>query len=87
MLNYCVLCYRVEVIMAIVDVVKYNGNPNIMAWKYPNEELRTWTQVIVNETQEEEKQTKVVKCKECGAKNTIVIGETKECEYCGSLLQ
>lgn len=38
--------------MAIVEVVKYNGMPNIMAWKYPNEELGTWTQVIVNETQE-----------------------------------
>lgn len=38
--------------MAIVEVVKYNGIPNIMAWKYPNEELGTWTQVIVNETQE-----------------------------------
>lgn len=38
--------------MAIVDVVKYNGKPNAMAWKYPSEELGTWTQVIVNETQE-----------------------------------
>lgn len=38
--------------MAIVDVIKYGGEPNIMAWKYPNEELGTWTQVIVNETQE-----------------------------------
>lgn len=38
--------------MAIVEVVKYNGNPNVMAWKYPSEELGTWTQVIVNETQE-----------------------------------
>ena len=38
--------------MAIVEVVKYTGMPNIMAWKYPNEELGTWTQVIVNETQE-----------------------------------
>ena len=38
--------------MAIVEVVKYIGMPNIMAWKYPNEELGTWTQVIVNETQE-----------------------------------
>lgn len=38
--------------MAIVEVVKYNGKPNIMAWKYPSEELGTWTQVIVNETQE-----------------------------------
>lgn len=38
--------------MPIVEVVKYTGMPNIMAWKYPNEELGTWTQVIVNETQE-----------------------------------
>lgn len=38
--------------MAIVEVVKYNGKPNVMAWKYPSEELGTWTQVIVNETQE-----------------------------------
>lgn len=38
--------------MAIVEVIKYNGKPNTMAWKYPSEELGTWTQVIVNETQE-----------------------------------
>lgn len=38
--------------MAIVEVVKYNGKPNILAWKYPSEEIGTWTQVIVNETQE-----------------------------------
>lgn len=38
--------------MAIVEVVKYSGKPNIMAWKYPNQELGTWTQVIVNESQE-----------------------------------
>ena len=34
-----------------------------------------------------EKETKVIKCKECGAKNTIVVGEHKECEYCGTILQ
>ena len=33
------------------------------------------------------KPTKVVKCPECGAKNTVIIGTTKECEYCGTLLQ
>lgn len=38
--------------MAIVEVVKYNGSPDIFAWKYPNEELGTWTQLIVNESQE-----------------------------------
>ncbi len=38
--------------MAIVEVVKYNGKPDVLAWKYPNEELGTWTQLIVNESQE-----------------------------------
>jgi membrane protease subunit (stomatin/prohibitin family) len=38
--------------MAIVDVVKYNGSLDVFAWKYPSEELGTWTQLIVNESQE-----------------------------------
>jgi len=38
--------------MAIVEVVKYNGTPNVFAWKFPSEELGTWTQLIVNESQE-----------------------------------
>lgn len=38
--------------MAIVEVVKYDQNPDVFAWKYPNSELGTWTQLIVNETQE-----------------------------------
>lgn len=38
--------------MAIVEVVKYNGNPDVFAWKFPSEELGTWTQLIVNESQE-----------------------------------
>lgn len=38
--------------MAIIDLVKWNGNPNLLAWKFPSEELSTWTQLIVNETQE-----------------------------------
>ena len=38
--------------MAIVEVVKYEGKPNVMAWKYPKQDLTTGTQVIVNETQE-----------------------------------
>lgn len=38
--------------LAIVEVVKYNGTPDVFAWKYPNEELGTWTQLIVNESQE-----------------------------------
>lgn len=38
--------------MAIVEVISYNGNPEVFAWKYPNNELGTWTQLIVNESQE-----------------------------------
>lgn len=38
--------------MAIVEVIKYNGGPEVFAWKYPNEELGTWSQLIVNESQE-----------------------------------
>lgn len=38
--------------MAVVEVVTYMGKPDVMAWKYPNTELGTWTQVIVNESQE-----------------------------------
>lgn len=38
--------------MTIVEVVKYNGGPDVFAWKYPSEELGTWTQLIVNESQE-----------------------------------
>lgn len=38
--------------MAIIDVIKYDGSPDVFAWKHPNSELGTWTQLIVNETQE-----------------------------------
>ena len=38
--------------MALFEVVKYDGEPGVFAWKYPNEELGTWTQLIVNESQE-----------------------------------
>lgn len=41
--------------MAIIDLVKWNGSPDLLAWKYPmgsSEELSTWTQLIVNESQE-----------------------------------
>lgn len=38
--------------MAIVEVISYTGNPDIFAWKFPNSELGTWTQLIVNESQE-----------------------------------
>lgn len=38
--------------MAIIDVVKWNASDNIYAWKFPSEELSTWTQLIVSESQE-----------------------------------
>jgi membrane protease subunit (stomatin/prohibitin family) len=38
--------------LALVDVVKYDGTPDVFAWKYPSDDLGTWTQLIVNESQE-----------------------------------
>lgn len=38
--------------MAVVEVVKYDGDPGLLAWKYPREDLGTWTQLVVNESQE-----------------------------------
>ncbi len=38
--------------MAIAEVLKFNSDASIFAWKHPNSELSTWTQLIVNESQE-----------------------------------
>lgn len=38
--------------MAIIEVLKYNGKKDVLAWKYPSQELGLGTQVIVNESQE-----------------------------------
>ena len=38
--------------MAIVDVLKFQSDASVFAWKYPNSELATWTQLIVSESQE-----------------------------------
>mgnify|MGYP006278560613 FL=1 len=38
--------------MAVIDLVKWDGSPYLLAWKFPSEELSTWTQLVVNETQE-----------------------------------
>lgn len=38
--------------MPVIDLVKWNGSPNLLAWKFPSEELSTWTQLVVNESQE-----------------------------------
>lgn len=38
--------------MALIDVLKFDSCADIFAWKHPNTALATWTQVIVNESQE-----------------------------------
>jgi Putative virion core protein (lumpy skin disease virus) len=38
--------------MALFDVIKFNGSPDEFAWKHPNDELGTWTQLVVHQTQE-----------------------------------
>lgn len=38
--------------MAIIDVVKWNATDQQYAWKFPSQELSTWTQLIVSESQE-----------------------------------
>jgi len=38
--------------MAIIDLVKWNADDESLAWKCPSEELGTWTQLIVAESQE-----------------------------------
>lgn len=38
--------------MAIIDRVKWDATPDQLVWKFPSEELSTWTQLIVNETQQ-----------------------------------
>lgn len=38
--------------MAIAEVLKFASSADIFAWKYPNSELATWSQLIVNESQE-----------------------------------
>lgn len=40
------------IIMAFIDVVKWDGTPDIFAYKFPEENLTTFTQLIVNESQE-----------------------------------
>jgi membrane protease subunit (stomatin/prohibitin family) len=38
--------------VAIIDRVKWDATPDQLVWKFPSEELSTWTQLIVNETQQ-----------------------------------
>ncbi|WP_426114866.1 SPFH domain-containing protein [Massilia sp. PWRC2] len=37
--------------MAFIDRVKWDGSAEQLAWKYPSQELSTFTQLIVNDTQ------------------------------------
>ena len=38
--------------MVFIDVVKWNASKDVYAWKFPSQELSTWTQLIVAESQE-----------------------------------
>lgn len=38
--------------MAVIDFVKWDGAPNQLAWKFPSTDLSTWTQLVVNESQD-----------------------------------
>lgn len=38
--------------MAISELVKWDQMNEYLVWKYPNNELSTWTQLVVNESQE-----------------------------------
>ena len=38
--------------MAVIDLVKWDGTPQLLAWKFPDEQLATWTQLVVNESQD-----------------------------------
>ena len=40
------------ILMAIAEVLKFESNASVFAWKHPNSELATWTQLIVHESQE-----------------------------------
>ena len=37
--------------MAVIDVVKYDGNDDEFVWKYPSEDLRLGTQLVVKTAQ------------------------------------
>ncbi len=38
--------------MAAVDFVKWDAFPDQIVWKFPRQDLSTWTQLVVNESQE-----------------------------------
>lgn len=39
--------------MAAIDFVKWDtSNPRLLVWKFPSDQLATWTQLIVNDSQQ-----------------------------------
>lgn len=38
--------------MAVSTIIQYKGSPNVFAWKFPDDHIGTWTQLIVHESQE-----------------------------------
>ncbi|MBQ0067450.1 MAG: SPFH domain-containing protein, partial [Phascolarctobacterium sp.] len=38
--------------MAVLDVIKYEGDNSTFIWKHPNEDFNTYSQLIVHESQE-----------------------------------
>ena len=38
--------------MAIIELIKWNAPSDCLAWKFDSEELATWSQLVVNESQE-----------------------------------
>lgn len=38
--------------MALMDMIKWDASPDILAWKFPEENIRTFSQLIVAESQE-----------------------------------
>ncbi|MCL1791086.1 MAG: SPFH domain-containing protein [Peptococcaceae bacterium] len=42
----------IKVVKHDEKIVKYDGSPDTLVWKHPDSELSTWTQLIVNESQE-----------------------------------
>jgi len=38
--------------MPLFKVIKYDGDPHTFVWKHPDAEIGTWSQLIVNESQE-----------------------------------
>lgn len=38
--------------MALIDVVRWNGTPDVFAWRFPETNLTTFTQLVVNQSQE-----------------------------------